>query len=1464
MESAPPIYAIGDPDHRDLSCILNDAVVYSWIISDSQNHPMPMESRAILAERSLNVINAMRCVVAVPLLLAISAMLAGCGGGGATNTGGGGGGGGGGSNPGSFTITLSASSLTLSSTGSQSGSLTVTLNPAGGFSSSPLCAVQGLPTSVNVNDINFSLSSGSPVQLQFTLINLSEAVSGNSTITVACTSGALSAQGQFTLTLQVPPAISLSATLTSFSIYPGNSQNVIVTVNGVGGVTGNVNGTVSGLPAGITLINPTFTASVNNDVLLEFSVASTATTSGTVTVSVTNGTLSATLNISITVLTAPDFVLSSGIYTAQAVYQTSSSTFTVTSADYNGFNQPIAVTFSGIPTGVTFSPSSFTLPAGGSQNVTVSATFSAAANSTPEITVTGTGGGIQHQTQFELLILEATLVLEVQPTSLTVPAGSTGSFEAEIIGTTNGTGTINVQLSAPPSGVTLSPASFSVKGSGGTAPVFVEASSGAAGGKITVTATYGPYTQTAGLTLTIGAAESITPVPLSTSDQMVRTDALTPYTSFPEPNYLVYHAATNRFFSTDAYLNQLNVVDAATNTLKATLDIPGAFGIDQAPDGSVIYVGTMAGDIYVVDPVGLAITKRYPSSSISPYGFVANAVYALANGQLLLEKYFLVPGYSWVDGDGPIAMWNPANNDIVFFTTQGNMNGQTPQKPSCLGGFENVILTNNRSRVLLAPVLTSEGSSLLCSLDPVADTWNWSAQISGGSNSALATFGVSADGNTLAAFDGYKIYNLDPATLNVKNSFPATSSQYVLEYPVMFLSQDGSKVFITDTNGADVLDVYNLATGAEIGWIPDLSLNNQDSYSQSSPFYQAVSSGGWAAGVIQGGGIGLLNTAAVHTLPIGSRFNQTQLDVPYGPAAGGTAVAWLPDTVGVPVPPLGSVYFGANAATDLNNNGYSGMLEAITPAGSPGPVDVRTFATDGGSQFLPLAFSYGPSVLEAATSYATADGGGPASLFGFGLGPQLYTGGSLYVAPPADLQVTVDGKSAPVTSFSPNPYGSLTYFNSPPLPTNSLLYTVPLGVAGTTASIAVENASGSTTASTQLTYLPAVQQYPVDGELIDGVYDPKRNVYYFTDTNQVRVFSLAEGTWDSSIPIPAPKGAYGPQRLFGIALSPDGSKLAITDPGAIAIYVLDPDQPESIQSYAYPQGGLSLADEPGGVAVTNSGIVYFTTFDLAGDGAIAFEVWNSSTGQISTPGNLQGVNYDDPYARLALSADGSRVYVNVEGEVAYFDTVAGQLNYAPSDDQDIGQESEELVLGVNQTTLFANGLILDSNLNTLGLQTLDVAESVDADYVYGAAMSTDGSLVFEPGSQFIDVLDGRTGSFRARVSLPVQLSPNFRALVSDGRDSVLVAITGETGNGIAVINFNSLPEPQAVSYFSAEANRSLAAARVQALRSAEPLSTLALPAFPHKRTFPHRRGALLDPIVRRHSTAIAAQPAATH
>ena len=56
--------------------------------------------------------------------------------------------------------------------------------------------------------------------------------------------------------------------------------------------------------------------------------------------------------------------------------------------------------------------------------------------------------------------------------------------------------------------------------------------------------------------------------------------------------------------------------------------------------------------------------------------------------------------------------------------------------------------------------------------------------------------------------------------------------------------------------------------------------------------------------------------------------------------------------------------------------------------------------------------------------------------------------------------------------------------------------------------------------------------------------------------------------------------------------------------------------------------------------------------------------------------------------------------------------------------------------------------------------------------------------------------------FRTRVALPFALSANYDALVSDGQDNVLVAITGQNGNGIAVIDLTSLPEALPLPYSS--------------------------------------------------------------
>jgi hypothetical protein len=84
--------------------------------------------------------------------------------------------------------------------------------------------------------------------------------------------------------------------------------------------------------------------------------------------------------------------------------------------------------------------------------------------------------------------------------------------------------------------------------------------------------------------------------------------------------------------------------------------------------------------------------------------------------------------------------------------------------------------------------------------------------------------------------------------------------------------------------------------------------------------------------------------------------------------------------------------------------------------------------------------------------------------------------------------------------------------------------------------------------------------------------------------------------------------------------------------------------------------------------------------------------------------------------------------------------------------------------------------------------------------VYGAKLSPDGSLLFQPSTNGIDVLDGRLGNLLQRVSLAVSLSSNYDALVSDGKDNIPIAITGASGDGVALVDLTSIKRPPPLPY----------------------------------------------------------------
>ncbi len=416
---------------------------------------------------------------------------------------------------------------------------------------------------------------------------------------------------------------------------------------------------------------------------------------------------------------------------------------------------------------------------------------------------------------------------------------------------------------------------------------------------------------------------------------------------------------------------------------------------------------------------------------------------------------------------------------------------------------------------------------------------------------------------------------------------------------------------------------------------------------------------------------------------------------------------------------------------------------------------------------------------------STAEGGGTSIVYGYGF---MKAGATTL---PSDLQISVGGTPVTITGFTPNAYG----ISSPPFLLEAVAFTVPAGVSGTSAAVTVTTSSGSATSPASLHYLPAIQQIPVSGaSLAQGIYDRHRNLFYFTDANAIRVFSRVTQTWLPSLTVPG-----SDHRLWAMALSPDGSKLVVSDPPTGSIYLLDPTGVAAARSFPVQTMITNYATQPAGVAVSNAGIVYFGRA-VATSGASSLSRLDLNTGNVTeyqyvgSSGVASDVNF-----HIAISSDNSRVYFNDQGQMLIIDTATDTITYEPVGDG-CCYGDYDLHLAINQTSLEATSFLYDGDENGAAALTLNLREAGNIEYVNGTAFSPDGSLLFQPSTQGIDVFDGRLGILRTRIALPVALGQNYDALVAGGPDDQLVAITGATGTGIALIDLRALTEPGPLQY----------------------------------------------------------------
>ena len=833
------------------------------------------------------------------------------------------------------------------------------------------------------------------------------------------------------------------------------------------------------------------------------------------------------------------------------------------------------------------------------------------------------------------------------------------------------------------------------------------------------------------------------------------------------PDNLVYNSLTKRFFVPDFFANVIHVFDATSELPINDIPVPSAWSLDQSPDQHTIYGATSLGDFFALDAVSMTVIEWVPFPQIG-YGYFTMGVHVLADGRFAL--FGITVTYA-ANGPETVVIWNRDDNSLtpVF-------QGSSAHDTSCgvsMGAIGYLRITPDRTKLFFGSLDSDE---TVCSYDTVSGEFKWITGTGNGTNLLLPT-----DGNEFMIYVGDRnVVVYDMQTFSVIDNFPPPSNPPSVESlpssPNYVLSLDGNTLYSID---GGIVTAFDWHTHTLLGWT-----------SSPQPIYYkdliplAVDETGLIAGLV-GWGVGFIDTSSLlapSSAPGVNLMQNGDAILPHeGPVSGGTSVAFTGLNTSFQAQ---NVLFGSIPGTDLTAQGITHLVN--TPPQAAGPVDVSIATTNGALLTVFNGFSYGPSVEKALTNASTAEGGSTVTIFGHGLFDE-YINGGFKTAP----QVTIGGNSATFVAPQYFQYSDQTA----PTPLELIQVVIPPGTAGQSGDIVVSNSSGSGTLKNGISFVPETRQYPLPGaQLAEGIYDQWRDVYYFADQSQIQVFSRTLAKWLTPINIPKVAGQTA-QRLWAISLSPNGSKLAVSDFAGSMIDVLNPDNPSAVRSFSVaslPGTNIPVV-QPCGLAVTDRGVVYFSGAASVApqDYANVLAKVDTVTGAISTytideayPPGIWGLS-GNIYNRVLLTRDNLHVYYShLGGSVFLLDTQTDQIMVNPL----VGVLDGELSLAANGVTVSGSQYLLDSSLNIRAQVAANEITDYDKIYNIGEKTSPDGKFLFQLLQQGIVVVDAYTGLQVTRVGLPLATTFTYDALVTDTTDDLVVAITGTTGDGITIID----------------------------------------------------------------------------
>ncbi len=307
------------------------------------------------------------------------------------------------------------------------------------------------------------------------------------------------------------PDFAFSIAPSTLSVQQGASGTITASISRTGGFTGAITGSAEGLPAGVTLSAISF-APGTTSATVTVSVAATAATGTSAVVIRAQGAgvtaKQTTLSVTVTAAPIPAATISVNP-SALSVQAGASGTSQATVTRSGGFAGALALAATGAPAGMTV-----TAPAVAAGSTTSAITVNVGAGVAPgayPVTLTASGTGITAPTATLTVTVTAAPVpaatIALNPTSVTIAAGASGTSQATITRSGGFAGAVTITSSGAPAGMTVAAPAIAAGATTSTVTVTVGASVAAGAYPITVRANATGITEvTAELTVTVSAA----------------------------------------------------------------------------------------------------------------------------------------------------------------------------------------------------------------------------------------------------------------------------------------------------------------------------------------------------------------------------------------------------------------------------------------------------------------------------------------------------------------------------------------------------------------------------------------------------------------------------------------------------------------------------------------------------------------------------------------------------------------------------------------------------------------------------------------------------------------------------------------------------------------------------------------------------------------------------------------------